>query len=87
MKRNRPSSATAVADGATDESQKNKNNGNSALAAQPGSGDLSIILAALQTMRDGGFSVRLPGSWTGMAGKIADTSTPLLLPTSRWRRN
>jgi HAMP domain-containing protein/CheY-like chemotaxis protein/signal transduction histidine kinase len=73
MKRNRPSSATAVADGATDESQKNKNNGNSALAAQPGSGDLSIILAALQTMRDGGFSVRLPGSWTGMAGKIADT--------------
>ena len=24
-------------------------------------------------MRDGDFSVRLPGSWTGLAGKIADT--------------
>jgi HAMP domain-containing protein len=24
-------------------------------------------------MRDGNFSVRLPGSWTGIAGKIADT--------------
>src|SRR5213080_2675032 len=35
--------------------------------------DLSVVLAALQTMRDGDFSVRLPGSWTGLAGKIADT--------------
>jgi methyl-accepting chemotaxis protein len=24
-------------------------------------------------MRDGDFSVRLPGSWTGITGKIADT--------------
>jgi methyl-accepting chemotaxis protein len=37
------------------------------------SGDLSVILAGLQTMRDGDFSVRLPGSWTGLPGKIADT--------------
>ncbi len=35
--------------------------------------DLSVILGALQTMRDGDFSVRLPGSWTGVEGKIADT--------------
>ncbi len=35
--------------------------------------DLSVILASLQTMRDGDFSVRLPGSWTGLTGKIADT--------------
>ncbi|HEV8383741.1 MAG TPA: hypothetical protein VGQ11_02635, partial [Candidatus Acidoferrales bacterium] len=35
--------------------------------------DLSLILASLQTMRDGDFSVRLPGDWTGLAGKIADT--------------
>jgi HAMP domain-containing protein/CheY-like chemotaxis protein len=34
---------------------------------------LSMILAGLQTMRDGDFSVRLPGGWTGLAGKIADT--------------
>ena len=32
-----------------------------------------MILAGLQTMRDGNFSVRLPGSWTGLEGKIADT--------------
>jgi len=37
------------------------------------SADLSVILGSLQTMRDGDFSVRLPGSWTGLAGKIADT--------------
>src|ERR1700691_4218639 len=32
---------------------------------------LPIILTGLQTMKDGDFSVRLPGSWTGLAGKIA----------------
>jgi len=37
-----------------------------------GSGELSLILAGLQTMRDGDFSVRLPGDWTGLAGKVAD---------------
>src|SRR6476469_4826559 len=48
-------------------------NGNSMAVAEPASADLSVVLAALQTMRDGDFSVRLPGSWTGLAGKIADT--------------
>ncbi|HEX8816657.1 MAG TPA: HAMP domain-containing protein [Terriglobales bacterium] len=46
-------------------------NGHSPVAAAPV--DLTVILASLQTMRDGDFSVRLPGTWTGMAGKIADT--------------
>ncbi len=36
-------------------------------------GDLSLILASLQTMRDGDFSVRLPVEWIGLEGKIADT--------------
>jgi HAMP domain-containing protein/CheY-like chemotaxis protein/signal transduction histidine kinase len=31
-----------------------------------------MILAGLQTMRNGDFSVRLPSAWTGLAGKIAD---------------
>ena len=35
--------------------------------------DLTVILTSLQTMRDGDFSVRLPGTWIGLAGKIADT--------------
>src|SRR6185295_13182200 len=53
--------------------KSSKNNGRSSLAAEPVSPDLAVILASLQTMRAGDFSVRLPGSWTGLAGKIADT--------------
>jgi len=49
---------------------KSKNNGHSASEANV---DLVAILGSLQTMRDGDFSVRLPGSWVGLAGKIADT--------------
>src|SRR5258708_20411819 len=43
--------------------------------------DLSVILASLQTMRDGDFTVRLPGTWIGLAGKVADTSTEVVPPT------
>src|ERR1700674_1630633 len=49
-----------------------KSNG-SQPGAQVASDGLAAILASLQTMRDGDFSVRLPGAWTGLAGKIADT--------------
>ena len=48
-----------------------KNNGHPASESAPV--DLVAILGSLQTMRDGDFSVRLPGSWVGLAGKIADT--------------
>src|SRR6202142_4354554 len=54
-------------------SRATKNNGHSSMVAENVSPDLSVILACLQTMRAGDFSVRLPGSWTGLAGKIADT--------------
>jgi len=47
--------------------------GLSAVVAEVSQPNLSVILAGLQTMRDGDFSVRLPGSWTGLAGKLADT--------------
>src|SRR5712671_2832571 len=40
---------------------------------QSQSPDPGMILHALQAMREGDFSVRLPGHWTGMDGKIADT--------------
>src|SRR4051794_40594228 len=33
---------------------------------------LGAILESLNTMKNGDFSVRLPVSWTGMAGRIAD---------------
>ena len=48
-------------------------NGTALAAEHRESADLTSILAALQTMRDGDFSVRLPGFWTGVPGKIADT--------------
>jgi HAMP domain-containing protein/CheY-like chemotaxis protein/signal transduction histidine kinase len=86
MKRNSRETATAVANGRPPDGHKNdnhknddsrnadnKNNGNAVAVAEPASAGLSAILASLQTMRDGDFSVRLPGSWTGLEGKIADT--------------
>src|ERR1700678_3015861 len=69
MKRTEPTKTTAT----TIPSPGAKSNGRTGLEAEPVSADLSIILASLQTMRDGDFSVRLPGNWTGLAGKIADT--------------
>ncbi len=50
-----------------------KNNGQTVAGAELVAANMSVILASLQTMRDGDFSVRLPGNWTGLAGKIADT--------------
>ncbi len=50
-----------------------KGNGRSHARAESASPNLSVILMALQTMRDGDFSVRLPGAWLGVEGKIADT--------------
>src|SRR5262245_42077937 len=35
--------------------------------------DLREVLRALRAVRDGDFSVRLPGDWGGIGGKIADT--------------
>ena len=69
MKRNSQAAETAVINGESRE----KRNGNSVLVAESAPADLRAILASLQTMRDGDFSVRLPGSWTGLEGKIADT--------------
>src|SRR4029453_9664982 len=52
-------------------------NGSGVGAARASAGDRPIdlreILRALRAMRDGDFSVRLPGEWTGIGGKIADT--------------
>ena len=75
MKRNSRSPSTVVADGNPDSrgNGNERSNGSSVALADSATPDLSAILASLQTMRDGDFSVRLPGSWTGLEGKIADT--------------
>src|SRR5579885_3665454 len=56
-----------------DSNASNGGNGAAIAVAETGQPDLAVVLGALQTMRDGDFSVRLPGSWTGLAGKVADT--------------
>src|SRR5450432_2716194 len=58
--------------GKTLAARNGKNNGANS-NGNVSSGELAAILASLQTMRDGDFSVRLPGAWTGLSGKIADT--------------
>src|SRR5690348_3042660 len=61
------------------------------LAAKPGpngaddeqSSDLHILLHALQAMRVGDFSVRLPRDQVGLAGKIADTFNEIVAANER----
>jgi HAMP domain-containing protein/CheY-like chemotaxis protein/signal transduction histidine kinase len=48
-------------------------NGAGNAAAEISANELNLVLSCLQTMRDGDFSVRLPGTWTGLPGKLADT--------------
>src|ERR1043166_10304000 len=46
--------------------------------ASGASTELAALLVSLQAMRDGDFSVRLPGHWTGLEGKIADTFNEII---------
>src|SRR6266542_4170265 len=39
--------------------------------------DSAALLGALQALKKGDFSVRLPLNWIGMAGKVADTVNDL----------
>jgi len=45
--------------------------------------DASVFLRALLSVRAGDFSVRLPGDWTGLAGKIADTFNDIVTANAR----
>src|SRR5918995_4591193 len=40
--------------------------------------DSKLLLQVLTSVKKGDFSVRLPGSWTGMDGKIADTLNDII---------
>ena len=48
-----------------------------------GSSDQHQLLHALQAMRLGDFSVRLPGDQTGLSGKIADTFNEIVAANER----
>src|SRR5579883_3125943 len=45
--------------------------------------DLREVLRALQSVRDGNFSVRLPGDKAGLAGKVADTFNEIVSSNER----
>src|SRR6202044_3656874 len=45
--------------------------------------DLEELLTALQSMRDGSFSVRMAGDRVGLAGKIADTFNEIVANNQR----
>ncbi|HET6205279.1 MAG TPA: HAMP domain-containing protein, partial [Terracidiphilus sp.] len=49
----------------------------------PASECMPVILECLQTMKNGDFSVRLPVSWTGLAGKIADNFNEIVATNER----
>src|ERR1700680_1914397 len=89
MKRNDRNAATATLDSISKDSATKvgeKNNGHSNVTSKPASADFRAILASLQTMRDGDFSVRLPGSWTGLTGKIADTFNEIVAANQQMSR-
>ncbi|WP_432761078.1 HAMP domain-containing protein [Methylobacterium oryzisoli] len=52
-------------------------------AGAPHDLDLDQLLGALQAMRAGNFSVRLPGNLTGRAGKVADTFNEIVAANER----
>ena len=62
-------------------------NGNVVARARAPAGDQSVdlreVLRALRAMRDGDFSARLPGEWTGIGGKIADTFNDIVTTNER----
>src|SRR5215469_10906865 len=89
MKRN-SSSASGAAGATTAAPEMGKaggsGNGSTAAVATSPAADLSAILAGLQRMQEGDFSVRLPGSWTGLPGKIADTCNNIVAANQQMAR-
>jgi HAMP domain-containing protein/CheY-like chemotaxis protein len=63
--------------------RKPKANGHNGVASDHDPAELVLILERMQAMRDGDFSVRLPGSWTGLSGKVADTFNEIAMANQR----
>ncbi|HKR85910.1 MAG TPA: HAMP domain-containing protein, partial [Terriglobales bacterium] len=86
MKRNNSGAASAPATAPQPGKATVEHNGSGLAVAEPPSADLSVILASLQRMQEGDFSVRLPGSWTGLPGKIADTFNNIVAANEQMAR-
>src|ERR1700678_2297580 len=65
--------------------RKRKSNGHAARPAATASPELNLgeLLDALQAMQAGDFSVRLPGSKVGVAGKVCDTFNTIVAANQR----
>src|SRR5947209_1504642 len=61
-------------------------NGHDTSPVEDGDFDLHQMLHALQAMRVGDFSVRLPGDRIGLAGKIADTFNEIVAANEQMAR-
>ena len=48
-----------------------------------GDENLRSLLFALQSARDGDFSIRLPSDWTGLYGKVADAFNDIVSANQR----
>ena len=87
MKRTDPAKTAATATVEAEPVAKSaKSNGQTAAGEELVAANMSVILASLQTMRDGDFSVRLPGNWTGLPGKIADTFNDIVAANQQMAR-
>jgi len=65
---------------------KQSSNGRNGAGREPEHVELALLLERMQAMRDGDFSVRLPGSWTGMNGKIADAFNEIVTSNQKIAR-
>src|SRR5260370_18521837 len=64
--------------------RRKKNNGHGANAAASGPElNLNQLLDVLRAMQAGNFSVRLPGSQVGVAGKICDAFNTIIAANQR----
>src|ERR1700740_1177073 len=77
MKRNDRAAATAAP--GTNVAETGTNGDGRVPVTESSGADLALILASMQRMRDGDFSVRLPGSWTGLPGKVADAFNEIVV--------
>ncbi|HZU17435.1 MAG TPA: ATP-binding protein, partial [Candidatus Dormibacteraeota bacterium] len=48
--------------------------------------DVQVLLEVLTAYRDGDFSIRMPSTWTGLAGKVADTLNEVIGENQRLAR-
>ncbi|HUA23140.1 MAG TPA: response regulator [Steroidobacteraceae bacterium] len=62
---------------------KRRKSANGAGRSEADALDLRQVLRALQSVRDGDFSVRLPGDKAGLAGKVADTFNEIVSSSER----